>query len=119
MVGPETDRSIFPCRVRGGRSLRKVLIYSILLVIGMVFSQVLAGHGARVIGLLTMFALSFIMIHVGYEFDIDKSRPMQYAWDYLVAATAAAFPWIFCALYFVFVLAPPEMWGSAKLWGES
>jgi len=37
---------------------------------------------------------------------LDKSRPRDYAWDYVVAATAAAFPWILCALYFVYVMAP-------------
>lgn len=99
--------------------MRKVLLYSVLLVIGMVFSQVLAGVGATLIGLLSMFALSFLMIHVGYEFEIDKSRPKQYAWDYVVAATAAAFPWVFCALYFIFVMAPPAMWSSIDLWKEN
>ena len=53
------------------------------------------------------------------EFEIDKARPRQYAWDYVVAGTAAAFPWIFCALYFVFVMAPAEMWRSADLWKEA
>jgi len=59
------------------------------------------------------------MIHVGYEFEIDKSRPRQYAWDYAVAFTAAAFPWLFCAAYFVFVLGPPDLWGHPDLWKES
>jgi hypothetical protein len=34
------------------------------------------------------------MIHVGYEFEIDRSRLRSYAVDYGVAATAAAVPWI-------------------------
>jgi Kef-type K+ transport system membrane component KefB len=54
------------------------------------------------------------MIHVGYEFEIEKSRPKQYAWDYLVAGTAAAFPWIFCAAYFVWVLGA-DSWKDALL----
>jgi len=99
--------------------LRKVLLFSVLLIVGMVFSQVLAGAGAALIGLLSMFALSFLMIHVGYEFEIDKSRPRQYAWDYIVAATAAGFPWIFCALYFVVVMTPAAMWSSLDLWKET
>jgi Kef-type K+ transport system membrane component KefB len=61
-----------------------------------------------------MFCLSFLMIHVGYEFEIDKSRPKQYAWDYLVAGTAAAFPWIFCAAYFVWVM-HMDSWKDALL----
>jgi Kef-type K+ transport system membrane component KefB len=84
----------------------------------MVLSQVITS-GQVIIGLLSMFALSFLMIHVGYEFEIDKSRPSQYAWDYIVAATAAAFPWVLCSLYFIFVMAPPEMWSSLDLWKES
>jgi len=84
--------------------MKKVLLYSLLLVGGLIASQFLAGAGATGIKLATMFCLAFIMIHVGYEFEIDKTRPKQYAWDYLVAGTAAAFPWLFCAGYFVWVL---------------
>jgi len=98
--------------------MKKVLLYSLLLVAGLVISQFLDGVGATAIRLGTMVALSFIMIHVGVEFDIDKSKPRQYVWDYVVAGTAAAFPWVFCALYFVFVMAPPEMWGHGDLWRE-
>ncbi len=98
--------------------MKKVLLFSLLLVGGLVVSQFLDGAGATAIRLATMIALSFIMIHVGLEFDIDKSKPRQYAWDYLVAGTAAAFPWIFCALYFVFAMAPRELWGHGDLWRE-
>ena len=99
--------------------MKKVLLYSLLLVGGLIASQFLAGTAATLIKVLTMFCLSFIMIHVGYEFEIDKSRPRQYAWDYVVAMTAAAFPWIFCAAYFVYVMAPSQMWQSADLWKEA
>src|SRR5687768_9880484 len=81
------------------RAVRKVFIYSLLLVLGLVGSQFLAGRLSTPIQLLTMVALAFIMIHVGYEFEIDKSRPRQYVWDALVAFTAASFPWLFCAAY--------------------
>jgi Kef-type K+ transport system membrane component KefB len=99
--------------------VKKVLIYSLLLVAGLVVSQILNGAGSLVISVLTMVALSFIMIHVGYEFEIDKATPRKYAWDYLVAATAAAFPWIFCAVYFVFAMAPRELWSAGDLWKEA
>ena len=99
--------------------MSKVVLYSGLLIAGLLASQFLDGQGEHVIRLLTMFALAFIMIHVGYEFELDKSRPRDYVWDYVVAATAAAFPWILCALYFVYVMAPPEMWRSYDLWKEA
>jgi Kef-type K+ transport system membrane component KefB len=98
--------------------MKKVLFYSMLLVGGLIASQFLDGAGATAIRLGTMVALSFIMVHVGLEFDLDKTRPRQYLWDYLVAGTAAAFPWVFCALYFVFVMAPQELWGHGDLWRE-
>jgi Kef-type K+ transport system membrane component KefB len=104
----------------------KVLMYSGLLLIGLVLSQILPGlmgdaadTYSTIVRVLTMIGLSFIMIHVGYEFDIDKRNVRQYGWDYVVAATAAAFPWIFCCLYFVFVLIPQTHWGSWGVWKES
>lgn len=106
--------------------MRKVLIFSILLLIGLIGSQWLPGllgaGYARVgdaVRLLTMIGLSFIMIRVGYEFDIDKSNLKRYGWDYIVAFTAASFPWVFVTLYFVFVLLPPPYWGTLAAWQET
>src|SRR3954453_2687879 len=62
----------------GERTVRKVLIYSLLLIAGLIGSQFLGGRGESVIRLATTWALSFIMIHVGYEFEIDKSQPRRY-----------------------------------------
>lgn len=99
--------------------MRKVLLYSLLLIVGLVASQFLRGRGAVVIAPLTAVALAFIMIHVGYEFEIDKSRPRQYAWDYFVAATAASLPWLLCTLWFVFAIGPVELWGQPDAWREA
>jgi Kef-type K+ transport system membrane component KefB len=106
--------------------VRSVLLFSILLVGGLAFSQVLPGMlgesnagFATGIRLLTMVCLSFIMIHVGYEFDIERGRLRSYAVDYGVAATAAAFPWILCALYFVFVMYPPGAWSRFDAWRDA
>jgi Kef-type K+ transport system membrane component KefB len=99
--------------------MRKVLFYSILLILGLVGSQMLTGAPrglTRGVGLATMFALAFIMIHVGYEFEIDKSRARHYAWDYFVAASAATLPWLFCTLYFVFAMSPRAAWGQFDNW---
>jgi hypothetical protein len=106
--------------------MRKVLLYSMLLLLGLIGSQWLPGvvgsayaTAGDIVRIMTMTALSFIMIRVGYEFDIDKSNLRQYGWDYLVAFTAASFPWIFVTLYFVFVLLPPETWDSFLAWKET
>jgi Kef-type K+ transport system membrane component KefB len=106
--------------------MRKVLVYSILLVLGLAASQWLPsvagatwGDAATAVRLLTMWALSFIMIHVGYEFEIDRSRPRSYAVDYGVAMTAAAFPWIFAALWFLVLLMPAGSIASVAAWKEA
>jgi len=109
--------------------MAKVLGYSLLLVLGMAGSQVLpwvagaafgpGGWAANLVTLLTMWALSFIMIHVGFEFDLDKSNLRQYGWDYVVAMTAAAFPWVFVTGYFLLVMLPPGEWQSLPAWKET
>lgn len=106
--------------------MRKVFLFSALLLLGLVGSQWLPGVAGSayaavgdVVRVLTMTGLSFIMIRVGYEFDIDKSNLRQYGWDYVVAFTAASFPWFFVTLYFVFVLLPPEVWGDLAAWKET
>jgi Na+:H+ antiporter len=106
--------------------MKKVLAYSLLLVFGVVGSQFLPGlfgsaYGivSHIVTFLTMAGLSFIMIHVGYEFEIDKSNLRQYGWDYVVAMTAAAFPWIFVTAYFLFVMLPPDAWQNFDAWKET
>lgn len=104
--------------------MKKIAVFSILLIVGLVLSQTLPSIQninyealAHVVKVLTMIALAFIMIHVGYEFDIDKSRLGEYGWDYIVAATAATFPWIFVAAYFVWFLIDPAT--STSPWKEA
>ena len=83
----------------------RVLIYSLLLIVGMGLSQLPTAPGlSQLISTLTMIFLAYIMTQVGMEFDIDKSRLHQYAVDYLVAMGAAAIPWLFAAGYFWWVL---------------
>lgn len=84
--------------------MQQVFIYSGLLIAGMLGSQILdLGSVRGFLTILTMVCLAYIMIEVGLEFTVDKKRLKSYGIDYLVAATAAAFPWIFCASYFVWV----------------
>lgn len=106
--------------------MKKVALFSLLLILGLAGSQVLPslvgesyGPISEVIGFLTFVALAFIMIHVGYEFEIDKNNLRAYGWDYVVAMTAAAFPWILVTGYFVFIMLPPEFWNSFDAWKET
>ncbi len=106
--------------------MRKVALFSTLLFVGLVGSQLLgllapetSAPIATGVRLLTMAALAFIMIHVGYEFEIDKKNLKPYGWDYVVAATAAAFPWIFCALWFVLSSKGLAGLGNFEAWKES
>jgi len=106
--------------------MRHVMVFSGLLILGLVGSQVLplvAGEAYAavrpLVGFLTMVGLAFIMIHVGYEFEIDRSNLRQYGWDYVVAATAAGFPWVFCCLYFIFAMLPSGAWDSWPIWKET
>ncbi len=95
----------------------RVLLYSVLLVSGMGVTQFFdVSRYHAVISLATMSCLSYIMIEVGLEFFIDKKRLRSYGWDYAVAATAASFPWIFCATYFVAVFGTE--WREALLIGR-
>jgi len=96
------------------------------LLVGLVASQFLPGmlgesYGpvGTVIRALTMTGLAFIMIHVGFEFHIDKSNLKQYGWDYVVAFTAASFPWVFVTFYFVFAMLPSGVWGDFDAWKET
>jgi hypothetical protein len=107
-------------------AMRRVTVFSLLLIMGMIGAQLLPlwagdtsamlGHGLRV---ATMVTLAFIMIHVGYEFELNKTNLRQYGWDYVVAMTAATFPWLFVALYFLAVLLPTGAWHSWPAWTEA
>lgn len=59
------------------------------------------------------------MINVGREFEVDKSRWKSYTQDYFIAMATAAMPWFLIALYYVFVLLPPEFWNSWEAWKEN
>lgn len=81
--------------------MQKILLYSLLLIAGMIISQsgIFNGH-AFWIREATMLCLAYIMMEVGLEFTIDKTKLSTYGVDCIVAFCAAALPWIFCAGYF-------------------
>lgn len=78
----------------------KVVAFSSLLVFGILFSQAVDLSSYRsLLQMMTLTALGYIMIEVGLEFTIDKSKLPSYGKDYLIAMSAAAFPWILCTLW--------------------
>lgn len=106
--------------------MRKVLSFSVFLIIGLLLSQflpVLAGNGygavKTIANILLYICLGFIMINVGREFEVDKSRWKSYTEDYFIAMATAAMPWLLIALYYVFVLLPPEFWNNWEAWKEN
>lgn len=104
----------------------KVLLFSFFLLLGLVASQTfpaLFGDSYAAIktvsNTLLFVCLAFIMINVGREFEIEKSRWRSYTKDYFIAMATAACPWILVALYYIFVLLPSEYWGSGDAWKEN
>ncbi|MBS0604525.1 MAG: cation:proton antiporter [Verrucomicrobia bacterium] len=79
----------------------KVFTYSLLMILGIALSQAVdLTPISPLLKFVTIVALGYIMIEVGLEFTFDKSKLKSYGKDYLIAMTAAAFPWILCSLYF-------------------
>lgn len=108
--------------------MRKVYLFSFLLITGLVLSQIVPhflGDNFSwfkiLLDALLYTSLAFIMINVGREFEINKKEWRSYLTDYLVAMGAAALPWIFVALYYLYFIAPDEMqlWSSADAWKET
>ncbi len=89
-------------------------------------SQVLPGmfevetYGQLKFGLdsLMFVCLAFIMINVGREFELDKTRWRGYISDYFIAMATAALPWIMVSVYFIFLL-PSGSLSSWDAWKES
>ena len=106
--------------------MKKVLSFSAVLILGLIASQILPSiFGANydsfrtITNTLLYICLSFIMINVGREFELDKSQWRSYAGDYFIAMATAAMSWLLIALYYVFVLLPPELWSSGEAWKEN
>src|SRR5215468_7504280 len=98
--------------------MRRVFLYSFLLTVGLGLSWWLGGRSQAVATSLAMFCLSFIMIRIGYGFEVARTQP-QYTWDYVVSMTTTVLPWLFCTMYFVFAMAPRELVRSRDMWWEA
>ncbi len=106
--------------------MKKIISFSLFLMAGLVLSQVLPSitgesfHSVKEFtNILLYICLSFIMINVGLEFELDKVNWKNYVTDYFIAMATAALPWIFVALYYVFILLPVEYNTSWEAWKES
>ena len=106
--------------------MRKVLSFSAFLMVGLIVSQYLPvwaggnyGTVKTVSNVFLYVCLGFIMINVGREFEVDKPRWRTYAEDYFIAMATAAMPWFLIAVYYIFVLLPPDYWDSWEAWKEN
>lgn len=106
--------------------MKKVISFSLFLMFGLLVSQLLPnmiGDGyagvKSVSDILLYICLGYIMINVGREFEIDKTRWKSYAQDYFIAMATAAMPWFLIALYFVFILLPSDLWNDWDVWKEN
>lgn len=105
--------------------MRKIVFFSIFLVTGLVVSQLLPQilgviypDFRMAAGLMLSVALSFIMINVGREFELNKKEWRSYSKDYYVAMMTAALPWLFVALYYM-LLMPEGMFGNWDAWKDN
>lgn len=104
--------------------MKKVLTFSVLLLLAMLIKQLLPsllGEWFHYFAELTAFVcavlLAYIMINVGREFDIDKGNPRKYAKDAGIASLQATVPWLLASvfLYLVFVFPGPLLWSPETL----
>lgn len=91
--------------------MKKVILFSVFLLFGLFLSQVLPsafGDSYKAFEIvfknLMFICLAFIMINVGREFELDKSKWRSYAQDYFIAMATAAVPWILVAVYYIYLL---------------
>lgn len=106
--------------------MKKIILFSVFLVIGLVGSQILPNilgiefFSSAKYGLDAMLyiCLAFIMINVGREFELDKTKWRSYTEDYFIAMATAAFPWVFICLYYM-MLMPDGSFSSWDAWKEN
>lgn len=106
--------------------MKKIVLLSLFLIGGLFLSQILPTaletqfYSQLKYGLdaLMFICLSFIMINVGREFELDKNRWRSYISDYFIAMATAALPWIMVSLYYMLLLGP-QYFGSWDAWKEN
>ena len=106
--------------------MKKIAFFSIFLVLGLVCSQT----APSLLGAVTFakikptfdamlyVCLAFIMINVGREFELDKSRWRSYTADYFIAMATAAAPWLLICFYYM-ILLPSNYLTDWSAWKET
>ena len=106
--------------------MKKIVLLSLFLIVGLAMSQVLPLSIAPdtfsslkfFTDTLMFICLAFIMINVGREFELEKSKWRGYISDYFIAMVTAALPWIMVSVYYMFLL-PDEYMTSWDAWKEN
>ena len=106
--------------------MRKILLFSVCLLLGLILSQALPtflgadnfATAKPTLDFLLYTCLAFIMINVGREFELDKSRWKSYTADYFIAMATAAAPWLMICIYYMWLL-PSDMFTSWDAWKEN
>lgn len=104
--------------------MKKIILFSVFLLLGLAGSQlfpVLLGadkfaHMKPFFDGMLYICLAYIMINVGREFELDKTKWKSYTEDYFIAMATAAVPWLLICGYFI-LLMPAEYrmdWGAWK-----
>ena len=106
--------------------MKKIVLFSLFLILGLIGSQTIPSHlTPEAFETLKFFfdamlyiCLAFIMINVGREFELDKTKWKSYTEDYFIAMATAAVPWLLICGYFIFLL-PAEYRTSWDTWKET
>ena len=105
--------------------VKKIVLFSVFLIVGLVLSQIIpTGLGAHYAGFkhvtdtLLFVCLAYIMIGVGREFELDKSRWRSYTADYFIAMATAAAPWLLIAVYYMWLM-PEGAFANWSAWKEN
>ena len=103
--------------------MKKVFLFSVFLLCGLVLSQVLPGMMGdsysffeKIFKNLMFICVAFIMINVGREFELDKKQWRSYTADYFIAMATAAVPWLLVAFYYIYLLPHNDLsWDKSLL----
>ena len=104
--------------------MKKIILFSVFLLLGLAGSQVfpiilgpeIHAHLKPFFDVMLYICLAFIMINVGREFELEKTKWKSYTEDYFIAMATAAVPWLLICGYFI-LLMPPQYrldWGAWK-----